>query len=179
MIFHDSLCRKINNTILSREKIDTKKVWAPDFFQMGEQLDKTQNTETIVLQAFTREVTSKSVEEMNEEIEVVVNKALMISKNIVLSTIVAREDIYDIKDKIDLINANMKYRYRDNERILICDNINLNDEKFRNEDGIHLTEHGTSVLATNLKYKIAEALNVKVVKKNRNKQYNYRNEGWF
>ena len=177
LIFHDSLCRKINNTILSREMVDTKKVWAPDFRQMGEQLNKTQNTETIVLQAFTREITSKSIEEMNEEIEGVVNKALMISKNIVISTIVAREDTYNIKDKIDSINANMKYNYRDNERIFICDNTNLDDEKFRTEDGIHLTQHGTSVLATNLKYKIAEALNVKVKKKNRNVRYNY--EGWY
>ena len=118
-------------------------------------------------------------EEMNEEIEVVVNKALIISKNIVLSTIVAREDTCDIKDKIDSINANMKYKYRDNERIFICDNTNLNDEKFRMEDRIHLTQHGTSLLATNLKYKIAEALNVKVMKKNRNIGYDYRNEGWY
>ena len=116
---------------------------------------------------------------MNEEIEVVINKALMISKNIVISTIVAREDTHDIKYKIDSITANMKYKYRDNERIFICDNTNLNDEKFRREGGIHLTQHGTSLLATNLKYKIAEALNVKVVKKNRNIAYDYGNEGWY
>ena len=179
LIFHDSLCGEINNTILSREMVDTKKVWAPDFRQMEEQLNKTQNTETIVLQAFTREITSKSVEEINKEIDVVVNKALMISKNIVISTIVAREDTHDIKYKIDSINANMKYKYRDNERVFICDNANLNNEKFRREDGIHLTQHGTSLLATNLKYKIAEALNVNVIKKNRNIGYDYRNKDWY
>ena len=145
---------------------------------MEAELDETQNIETIVLQAFTRDVPSKSVEEMNEEIEAIVNNALMKSTKIVLSTIVAREDIQNSKDKIDLINANMKYRHRENERIFTCDNANLNDEKFRWEDGIHLTKHGISVLATNLKYKIAEALNVKVVKKDKRKHYNYIDEGW-
>ena len=43
LIFHDSLCRKINNTILSREMVDTKKVWAPDFRQMGEQLNNSKH----------------------------------------------------------------------------------------------------------------------------------------
>ena len=60
----------------------------------------------------------------------------------------------------------------------LCDNANLNDEKFRWENGIHLTKHGISVLATNLKYKIAEVLNVKVVEKDKRKHYNYRDEGW-
>ena len=76
---------------------------------MEAKLDETQNIETIVLQAFMRNVPSKSVKEMNEEIEAIVNKALMKSKNIVLSTIVAGEDIQNSKDKIDLNNANMKY----------------------------------------------------------------------
>ena len=43
----------------------------------------------------------------------------MKSKNTVLATIVAREDIQNSKDKIDLINANMEYRYRENERIFM------------------------------------------------------------
>ena len=33
-ILHDSLCKMINNTILSREGIKTKKVWAPDIDKM-------------------------------------------------------------------------------------------------------------------------------------------------
>ena len=61
----------------------------------------------------------------------------------------------------------MKYVYRDDQRILICDNTNLNDSKFRRTDGIHLTDHGTAVLATNLKYKIAESLDVRVIKKDK------------
>ena len=42
--------------------------------------------------------------------------------------------------------------------------------------GSILAKHGISVLATNLKYKIAEALNVKVAKKDKRKHYNYRDE---
>ena len=174
VIFHDSLCRKINETILSRENVISKKVWAPNLHQMSEKLDEIESTETIVIQALTRDVASKSVEEMNNGIDEVVNKALAKSKNIVLSTIVAREDVRDINHKIDLINANMKYRYKENERVFICDNVNLNNVKFRWEDGIHLTEHGTSVLATNLKYKVAEALDIKVLKKDKRKYTNHR-----
>ena len=47
-------------------------------------------------------------------------------------------------------------------------NQNLYDSKFRSDDGIHLTPHGTSVFATNLKHTIAKALNISVIKKEEN-----------
>ena len=56
---------------------------------------------------------------------------------------------------------------------VICDNGNLRDKKFRGNDGIHLTPHGTSVFANNLKFKIAESLKISVVRKDRR---NYRTE---
>ena len=163
IILHDSLCRNINNTLLSREKVTTKKIWA--MHEMIEKIEETERAETIVLQAFTRDVSKKSVEEMNEGINQVVDKALQKSEKVVISTIVAREDDEELKSKIDLINATMQHTYLDHENIFICNNINLHDKKFRWKDGIHLTEHGTAVLATNLKYRIAEALHITVEKK--------------
>ena len=54
-----------------------------------------------------------------------------------------------------------------NPKILVCNNDNLRDRKYRVDDGIHLTEIGTSRFANNLKHKIAESLGISVVRKSR------------
>ena len=134
--------------------------------------------EIIVLQAFTRDLENNSVDDMNNGIEHVINKALTKTEKLVVSSIIAREDQDNLKTKINLINANLMHAYREDERIYICDNSNLGDEKFRWKDRIHLTQHGTSLLATNLKYKIAEALNINVVKKRRDRPM-YRDDVFY
>ena len=70
-------------------------------------------------------------------------------------------------ETIDLVNAYMFFTYGDDEKVVICDNSKLNDPTFRFQDKLHLSDAGTSILASNLKFSIAEALNVKVIKKNR------------
>ena len=74
---------------------------------------------------------------MHNAIEEVVDKALTKSKRIVLSTIVNREDDNELKMKIEVVNSNMKYTFRNNNQVFICDNTNLSDEKFRWKDGVH------------------------------------------
>ena len=161
-----------------------KKPWAPTMEEMRNAIKATGEVETIVLESFTREAFPKSVEEMNKGIRETIEVALAKAKNVVVSTIIAREDEDDIQDKINLINANTKYAFKGNDRVFICDNTNLNDTKFRPKDQLHLSDHGTAVFANNLKYKIAESLGVTVKKKNRssygydnthNSYYNYNN----
>ena len=63
-----------------------------------------------------------------------------------------------------------------NENVSISNNKNLDDPKFRARDGIHLTQHGTAVLANNIKYAVAKALNVKVEKKFKGNDGGFRRE---
>ena len=182
IILHDSLCGKINETILSRENVKTKKIWAPNFEEMEKTLDEIEHTEVIVVQAFTRDLDNLEVNEMNDRINEIVIKALTKAQKVVVNTIVNREDIQHVGVKAELVNARIKYMYLNHENVLVCDNRNLNDSKFRVRDGLHLTTHGTSILATNLKYKIAEALNIKVIKKDgayRNRKYNNNYRSFF
>ena len=164
VILHDSLCGKINDTILSRERVATKKVWAPDLVQMENKLDEIEKIEVIVIQALTRDLEGKDVEYMNEGINKVITKALTKAQKVVVSTIIRRDDVKQIGAKAELVNAKLKYKYVDDD-VIICDNQNLYDSKFRLDDSIHLTPHGTSVFATNLKHMIAKALNISVIKK--------------
>ena len=152
IILHDSLCGKINDTILSREKIKTKKIWAPDLEQMETRLNEIENTEVIVIQALTRDLGKHDINYINDRINKVVEKALTKAKNVVISTIINREDEKDNGVKAEIVNAHIKYHYMNHENVTVCDNCNLNDRKFRVRDGIHLTPHGTSIFATNMKY---------------------------
>lgn len=132
---------------------------------MENKLDEIEQTEVIVIQALTRDLVGQDIEYMNEGINKVVTKALTKAQKVVISTIIRREDEKQIGVKAELVNAHIRYKYVDDENVIICDNHNLYDSKFRVNDGIHLTTHGTSVFATNLKYKIADALNINVVRK--------------
>ena len=174
IILHDSMCKDINDTILSKEQIITKKIWAPNLEEMNKILDDIRKTDVIVVQALTRDLAEKQVNEMIDGVNTVVTKALSKAKKVVISLIVRRDDDIQLRAKAEVINANISYAYIDNQDVIICENVNLNEKKYRKPDGVHLTTHGTSVLATNLKYKIADALNITVIKKDRydNKQRN-------
>ena len=69
------------------------------------------------------------------------------------------------------INANIRYKYVNELRVLICHHDNLNDKKFRKmSDKLHLTDFGTSRYANNLKYEIAESLDIAIRSRNRDDQ---------
>ena len=144
---------------------------------MENKLDEIEKIEVIVIQALTRDLGGKDVEYMNEGINKVVTKALTKAQKVVVSTIIRRDDVKQIGAKAELVNAKLKYKYVDDDNVIICDNQNLYDSKFRLDDGIHLTPHGTSVFATNLKHTIAKALNISVIKKEKSRRNYSDNRG--
>ncbi len=164
VILHDSMCGKINNSLLSREKVKVKKVWAPDLEQMEDALDHV-NAKVVVLGALTRDLDKMETDEMNERIAGLISKALTKADKVVVSTIIRREDILDIDLKADMVNAYINLKYKRNDDVVICDNYRLYDTMFRREDKLHLTDDGVSILASSLKYAIAEAVGVQVIPK--------------
>ena len=168
VIFHDSLCKHINNTILRNEGVTTTKIWAPTLKEIQEEADDMEHTDVIVIQALTREISKDSdSEDVVDAVTQTVNKCLLKSDKVVLSSIINREEDDILGVKAEMVNANVKYRYINNPNVLVCNNDNLHHRKYRTEDKLHLSEHGTSLFATNLKYKISEALGITVEKKRR------------
>ena len=172
VILHDSLCRQINDTILSRENIKVRKIWAPDIEKMEEVLDNM-DSKVVVLQAFTRDLNKMDMDEMNQKIAGLVSKAVTKADKVVLSTIIRREDVEDIDLKADVVNAFMQLKYKRNENVVVCDNYKLYDSQFRKGDKLHLNDDGTPIFASNLKYAIAEACGVRVIQKRRDFEYRY------
>ncbi len=174
VILHESMCRYVNNTLLSREKVNVKKVWAPDINKMEEALDDV-SSNVVVLEAWTRDLVRMDVNDMNQRIDDLVSKALTKAEKVVVSTIINRDDVEDIDLKLDSVNAFMKLKYKRNDSVIVCDNYKLRNSKFRNRDKIHLNDDGVKVFASNLKYAIADAADVRVIKK----QYgNYDEQGF-
>ena len=157
---------------MSKEKIITKKVWAPTIAAM-DKLDEIEKADDIVIQALTRSVGILQSNEMESKIKDVVTKAASKTDKVIISSIVGREDDLEINMKAEVLNASLKFMFLNDPKVIICDNSNLRDKKFRDRDGLHLTTHGTSVLANNRKYKIAEGLKIPVVRKS---IHNFRTE---
>ena len=181
VILHDSMCRSINDTLLSRENVKVAKLWAPDIEHMEEALDRV-DAKVVVLQAFTRDLDKMEVDEMCQKIAGLVSKALTKAEKVVVSSVIRREDIVDIDLKADLVNAYVNLKYKRIENVVICDNYKLYDGRFRKQDKLHLNDDGTRLFASNLKYAIASAVGVHVqVRRNNGNEerheYNDRHQG--
>ncbi len=175
VILHDSLCGKVNDTLLSRENVRVKKVWAPDIARMEEALDNI-DAKVVVLKAWTRDVGNVETDAMNQKIAGLVSKAVTKADKVVLSTIIKREDVEDIDLKADLVNAHTKLTYKRNADVVVCNNYKLDDCRLRKDDKLHLNDNGVKIFATNLKYAIAEAAGVQVQERRRNNNFDQRHD---
>ena len=180
VLFHDSLCKPINESIMSREKVDVKKVWAPTMAQTRTAVEQLEDTpDCIVVQGLTRHVEEKDPAEHVNDVGATVEKCLEKVGKVVLSLIVDREDSPVARSRAKAVNGLLYVKYMEEPRVILCEHENLRDSKNRRADKLHLNDMGTSKLATNLKYKIAEALGVTVVKKPRNDERGrYRSNNW-
>ena len=153
---------------MSKEKVNVKKVWAPDMVHMDAALDEV-NAKVIVLQAWTRDVSKLSVEDMNVKMTEVINKALTKADKVVVSTIVNRHDVPDIHLKVNTVNASLLLKYTRNESVFVFDNSTWYHRDFHTADKLHLNDEGTNAVASNLKYAMAEAIGVRVMQKKTNR----------
>ena len=166
VIYHDSLCKPINDTIMVREKVEVKKIWAPTLSDIKNDLPKqTEPPSCIVIQALTREVDKKNPADYVSDIISTVEMGLTKTEKIVLCLIVDREDSELARNRVKAVNGLLQVKYMDNPNVFVCEHDNLRDPRNRKSDKLHLNDMGTAKLATNLKYKIAEALGITVVRK--------------
>ena len=172
IIFHDSLCKNINESLMGREDVTVSKVWAPTLRDSQAKVGEVDKVDTIVIQGLTRDLDNISAEELSTLTYETVGKCLLKSEKVVVSLVVNREDDDNIRTKLGVVNANIRYKYLTNHRRLVSHQENLVDRKYMIRDQLHLTEFGTSRLANKLKYKIAESLGITV----RNKRFNDKNE---
>ena len=104
------------------------------------------------------------------------DRALIKSKTVIISTIINRDDDKVLSAKAAAVNAYIKFKFINNDKVVVCINENLKDKRFRC-DNIHLTDRGVSRFANNLKYSIAKALDISVKKKMTEDRYNQ--QEWY
>ena len=176
MFLHDSMCGKINNTLLSKEMVNVEKVWAPTLPDVLYQIENMEeNADVIAIHSMTNDLNQRNVGEITDLVADVSEKALLKAKKIVISSIISRDDDPLLNAKAAAVNANLKLIFINTPNVSLCINDNLNDKKFR-VDKVHLSDRGVSRLANNLKYKLASALNITVKKKSRiDNHWDFRN----
>ena len=120
----------------------------------------------VVLHVGTNDLKQNSAEGVVQKIRGVINicKEKIPTTKIVISNIVSRDDKQTYQTMLEYVNACINMTYAKDEKILIARNTNI-VKKHRAHDGTHLNTVGTSILANNLKYCVAKALNIEVIKK--------------
>ena len=174
ILMHDSMCGKINNTLLSKEMVSVEKVWAPTLPDVLNTIENmVDNVDAIAIHSMTNDLKERNVDEITDLAEQVIEHALQKANKVVITTIVNRDDDPLLNSKASAVNGNIKFKFINKPNVFLCVNDNLSDTKFR-ADKIHLTDPGPSRLANNIKYKVAEALDISVKKKAKfdSRQYN-------
>ena len=104
-------------------------------------------------------LTALDIQTCTDEMASLINntKAVFTKARVVVSLGTPRADGYH--EKMSKVNANIRHLFRDNHNVKLCyhDNLQRNgrikSELFRN-DGYHLNQYGTSVLAANIRYSV-------------------------
>ena len=132
ILFHDSLCRTINNTMMSRENISMSKIWAPTMDAVQrEVMGLESEVDAIVIHSLTRKVGDVSPEDLTSITYETVDKCLTKAGKVIISLIVDREDDPMIRIKAEAVNAMIKLKYVDHPQVLVCHHNNLRERTFK------------------------------------------------
>ena len=130
ILMHDSMCGKINNTLCSKENVKVEKVWDPHVAKVQEEIENLgDDIDVIVIHTITNALCDKTVEELINDMSQVVDRGLVKTKKIIISTIINRDDDQTLSAKAAVINANLRLKFMNNPRVIISSNDNLNEKK--------------------------------------------------
>ena len=134
----------------------------PRLTDIQREVKEIENVDTIVIESLTRHLGGMGADAIVQLTNETVNACLEKSNNAVISSIIKRDDDQAISNKAEDVNVKLRCEYLSNSRVFVCNNDNLYERKFRVRDGIHLSDFGTSRFANNLKFKIAQSLQITV-----------------
>ena len=163
VMFDDSLGKKINDTLLSRENLKTRKILTYTLEETKTELEKIKEApKAIVYHVGTNNVKKDPPEKITKMINEVVNLAQ--ATKVIISNIVSRDDDHVFQTNLEFINANINMKYIKAPNISTIKHFNIGKIN-RARDGTHLNTIGTSKLACNIKHAVAKALSIDVIRK--------------
>ena len=147
-----------------------------------------ENTPTLlVLHSFTNDLKSKSPSDCVDKMCDIVNdiRELYPKTKIIISHPTPRNDSDDFNIKGQLISVMIKDKLRGNTMVSFCDNSNMCykgealSRYISDQDGYYLSPNGISILASNIRDSIDEALNLpKRIPRREYRQYPRRDRGY-
>ena len=168
LFFHDSLGKRINDTILKNEKLVTEKSLTYKLEDIQQEINKrpTIPHRAVVIHCGTNNlnVDGQTPDTIVQRMEELVHSIQRKSPNtrILISSIVRRKDNARKQRELQYINAAVELRCTELNNVSVVHNDNI-DEGCLGTDLIHLGKKGTSRLAVNIKKAVAKALDIPVV----------------
>ena len=167
LFLHDSLGKGINDSILKNENLITEKALT---YKLEDAIQNISQRQTIPHQAVVIHVGTNNIQQQPEHVVTKVEElATLISRKapntkIVISSIVGRGDSIQAKTVLDYVNAACRLRMVGKKMVSFAVNDNI-DDSCLSSDKIHLKQHGTSRLASNIKKGVAKALSIQLKRK--------------
>ena len=157
LLFHDSLGKKINNTIFKHQNLTTAKILTYHLGEIRSNIPKRNAPpRACIIHTLTNDVTkNKDVNSLTKELDSLVDelKTTFPTTKIIVSNIVSRDTH---KQQVEYINAYMNINHNNNN-VSTCSHKTIRYED-RWNDGIHLEQSGTNKLASDLKKSTMKAL---------------------
>ena len=164
VFIHDSLGKGITPGIMSRFNLRTTKMLAYTQEQARESIDKiVGKPKVVILHVGTNDVKNgvdadimiKNYDRLIKQ----VNRKLPDTK-VVLSNIVPREDDHILQETVEYVNAAVNRKCANLNNVSIVRNNDIFGRKLKALDLIHLTEPGTSRMASHIKDSVLDALKI-------------------
>ena len=162
VFFHDSLGHAINEGIMSKQGLTTRKIVSYTLEDVEHNIrDLRSQPKAIVIHSGTNDIKNGvSAEEIIDRYQHIVRdlKNKFRDTEVILSSIAPREDNDWGQRQVEYINAAVNRKLGDNVTF-VC-NRDLWGRGVKKRDGVHLTEAGTSILASHIKAGITQVLEV-------------------
>ena len=164
VFIHDSIGKGITPGIMSRFNLRTTKMLAYTQEQARESIDKiVGKPQAVILHVGTNDVKNgvdadimiKNYDRLIKQ----VNRKLPDTK-VVLSNIVPREDDHVLQETVEYVNAAVNRKCANLNNVSIVRNNDISGRKLKALDRIHLTEPGTSRMASHIKDSVLDALKI-------------------
>ena len=150
------------------------------------ELEFTTKPDAFVLHSVTNDIKTHSPQDCVDKMEDIIQvlKGKFDSTKIIISLPTPRLDNSTVNNKSFQLSAMLKENFQNDEAIYMCDNSNLAYKgealkRYVGDDGVHLTTHGVSLFASNIRDTIDEVLDLPkriTLSKRNNSNYMYRGE---
>ena len=161
---HDSIGKRITPKILSKHQLTTKKELTYTQEEAIKALSRITSApkapKAVVLLTGTNNLKNTDADDILKTYDKIISSSAskMPDTKLIICNIVPREDNHEMQRHVEYVNAVLNRKFAARKNLSLVKTFDITGKRLKAKDGIHLTELGTSKLASRIKDAVVTAL---------------------